>query len=76
VNLLKFRRLEERLTQKDLAEICGTNHILIVWAERGQFRPDDDLLTRLATALRVDHPTDLLAEVRIVEPATTTEAEA
>ena len=54
------RRLEMRLSQRELAELCGTTQSAIARLERGGRPPRIDTLLRIAEALECELVVDLL----------------
>ena len=54
------RRLEMSLSQRELAELCGTTQSAIARLERGGRPPRIDTLLRIAEALECDLVVDLL----------------
>lgn len=61
--LLKFRRVELGISQRQLAAQSGVPQHLICWAERRRYQPTDDELDALAQALDVK-PGHLLRPVK------------
>jgi transcriptional regulator with XRE-family HTH domain len=59
--LLKNAREMEELTQKDVADLIGSNQVMVSRFERGEFAPDDDLLFAYAEKLGMDLDLLLLA---------------
>ena len=60
------RRVEMNLSQRELAELCGTTQSAIARLERGGRPPKLDTLMRIADALDAE----LLLEMRLREPST------
>jgi predicted transcriptional regulator len=54
------RRLQMRLSQRELAELCGTTQSAIARLERGGRPPRIDTLLRIAEALECELVVDLL----------------
>jgi predicted transcriptional regulator len=54
------RRLEMNLSQRELAELCGTTQSAIARLERGGRPPRIDTLLRIADALECDLVVDLV----------------
>jgi predicted transcriptional regulator len=54
------RRLEKNLSQRELAELCGTTQSAIARLERGGRPPRIDTLLRIAEALECELVVDLL----------------
>jgi predicted transcriptional regulator len=54
------RRLEKNLSQRELAELCGTTQSAIARLERGGRPPRIDTLLRIADALDCELIVDLL----------------
>lgn len=53
-NNVRNRRLDLRMTQKDLAEKCGLSTNYISRIERAEVSPTVDTLEKLTKALKVD----------------------
>lgn len=56
-NTLIALRLAEGLSQTQLAELAGSTQPYIARIERGQVDPGTDMISRIATALKVDEAT-------------------
>lgn len=54
------RRLDKNLSQRELAELCGTTQSAIARLERGGRPPRIDTLLRIAEALECDLIVDLV----------------
>lgn len=54
------RRLDKNLSQRELAELCGTTQSAIARLERGGRPPRIDTLLRIAEALECELVVDLL----------------
>jgi predicted transcriptional regulator len=54
------RRLEKNLSQRELAELCGTTQSAIARLERGGRPPRIDTLLRIAEALECELVVDLI----------------
>ena len=54
------RRVEKNLSQRELAELCGTTQSAIARLERGGRRPHIDTLLRIAEALECELIVDLV----------------
>ena len=65
--LIRFHRLLNNLTQKDLAEKCGLNESTIRNYELGNRCPDEETLLKIADALHINYYT--LAEPTPENPA-------
>jgi transcriptional regulator with XRE-family HTH domain len=68
---LRYYRQRRGLSQKDLAALVGSRQATICRIERGELRPSDDLLGRIADALEFQPAFALLRGVRVhqsVEP--------
>lgn len=65
--LIRFHRLLNKMTQKDLAEKCGLNESTIRNYELGNRCPDEETLLKVADALQINYYT--LAEPTPENPA-------
>ena len=65
--LIRFHRLLNNMTQKDLAEKCGLNESTIRNYELGNRCPDEETLLKVADALQINYYT--LAEPTPENPA-------
>lgn len=65
--LIRFHRLLNKMTQKDLAEKCGLNESTIRNYELGNRYPDEETLLKVADALQINYYT--LAEPTPENPA-------
>ncbi len=55
-NLIKSRREELSMTQRDLAKMTGTNNATISRIESGEIiKPDSSILYELSSALKLDY---------------------
>lgn len=59
--LLKNAREMDELTQKDVADLIGSNQVMVSRFERGELAPDDDMLFAYAEKLGMDLDLLLLA---------------
>lgn len=57
---VSMRRVEMNLSQRELAELCGTTQSAIARLERGGRPPRIDTLLRIAEALECDLVVDLV----------------
>lgn len=69
MTLLTFLRRNEGLTQRQLAARAGLHRIAVMDIERGRVNATRAELERLALALHVAQPEDLLQQVEVTWPA-------
>lgn len=61
---LATKRLELRLTQREVGKRAGIQYSTVSCVETGRFYPSPNLLVRLAKALRCEIPAELVPELR------------